>query len=180
MFEMINRIFSLEPDYYKLPDPLFDDDMAFWKIRDTLGFFGPLILFFISIAVFITRIPYEIGYVFGFFINTVLNNYIKSSVKESRPEGGRSLFSWEIYSGTEKYGMPSLHAQSVVFSTVYLWLSGGSPSWLILESFLSALTIYQRWHYKRHTIKQLAVGSALGAGVAWGAWKLTTHYLRTQ
>ena len=180
MFDSITKIFTLEPDYYKLPTPLFDDNLNIGKIGDTIGFFGPLILLPITILKLLHRFPYLIGYLVGFFVNTTINRYIKSTVKEPRPDGGRSVFTWEHYTGAEKYGMPSLHAQSVIYSTAFLYFTTGSQSWLVLNLFIAALTLYQRWYYKRHTIQQLIIGSGLGVIIAWISWKMTFLYLRTQ
>jgi membrane-associated phospholipid phosphatase len=177
---MFDKLFTLEPDYFKLPNPLFDDDLGFYKIRDSIGFFAPLILLLVSLWKLASRPPYLIAYVVGFFMNMGLNSVAKLWFKEARPEGGRNLFSWENYSGAEKYGMPSLHAQSDMYSIAFLWLVVGSPEWTTFELVLYGLTLYQRWSYKRHTIQQLGVGTCVGAVMAYFVYSLTKNYLRTQ
>jgi membrane-associated phospholipid phosphatase len=177
---MFDKLFSLEPDYFRLPSPLFDEDMTLSKMRDTLGFFAPLILFGLTVGKLAARPPYLVSYVVGFFMNMALNSVAKLWIKEERPEGGRNLFSWEHYSGPEKYGMPSLHAQSDMYSIVFLSSTGSSPAWIIFGLFLYSLTLYQRWSYRRHTIQQLIAGTGLGATLAWIIYGMTQFYLRTQ
>jgi hypothetical protein len=177
---MFDKLFSLELDYFKLPTPLFDDDMTVSKIRDTLGFFAPLILFGLTVGKLVARPPYLVAYVVGFFMNMALNSVAKLWIKEERPEGGRNLFSWEYYVGAEKYGMPSLHAQSDMYSIVFLGLTGGSPEWILFGLVFYGMTVYQRWSYRRHTISQLIAGTCIGGFLAWTIYHLTKYYLRTQ
>jgi membrane-associated phospholipid phosphatase len=83
----------------------------------------------------------------------------------------------EPYDGSEKYGMPSGHAQSVFFSTTFLYLVKGSPSWLIIELFIVALSIYQRLKYRQHTLEQLFTGSAIGLLFAVFSFNITKQWL---
>ena len=73
---------------------------------------------------------------------------------------------------TDGYGMPSAHAQSTMFSIIYLFLVNGSYFWLFIELGIYVLTIYQRWKTKMHTMEQLAVGSLIGGVFSIFAYKM--------
>jgi membrane-associated phospholipid phosphatase len=105
-----------------------------------------------------------------------MNKLLKVFIQEPRPYGGREIMN-EEYIGIDKYGMPSGHAQSVFFSMTYLYLVKGSPMWLLIEMFVVILTLYQRYSYKQHSIKQLFAGSVIGFGIAHIAYFLTKDYL---
>ena len=85
--------------------------------------------------------------------------------QEPRPEGSMTIVG-EPYQGADEYGMPSGHAQSVAFSTTYLYLVTKNVMWLALEVCVVAMTLIQRWKYKNHSVAQLCVGSLVGA--FWG------------
>ncbi len=87
-------------------------------------------------------------------------------VRQPRPTGGKSILG-EVYSGADEYGMPSAHAQSVLYSTIFLYLAKGDIVWLLSGLGIAILTIYQRWSYRRHTIAQLLIGALCGCTVAY-------------
>jgi len=96
----------------------------------------------------------------------VVNKSIKLWVRQPRPTGGKSILG-EVYGGADEYGMPSAHAQSVLYSTIYLYLAKGDVAMLLSGLGIATLTIYQRWSYRRHTIAQLLVGALCGCTVAY-------------
>jgi membrane-associated phospholipid phosphatase len=96
----------------------------------------------------------------------VVNKSIKLWVRQPRPTGGKSILG-EVYGGADEYGMPSAHAQSVLYSTIFLYLAKGDVVWLLSGLGIAVLTIYQRWSYRRHTIAQLFVGAVCGCVVAY-------------
>ena len=150
------------------------------NVLDYIGFFGPLFTFFISIYKLFNRHFYLFGYLCFVFLNTLSNHFLKTWIKQPRPEGGRNLIENEPYTGTNRYGMPSSHAQSVLFSTTFLWLVDKNPNWLIIEGFICALTLYQRWKFRRHSIEQLFVGSLAGISMAIFGVFMTERYIHNQ
>lgn len=139
------------------------------QVLDSIGFFGPGVLFIDSIWRLLKQRPYLWGYLATFGLNYTVNQFLKGWIKQPRPEGGRS-FMGESYKGAENYGMPSLHAQSTAVSIAFLFLVKGFSYWTILELFVLVLVIYQRFMYKRHTLEQLAVGTMVGFVVGYGGW----------
>jgi membrane-associated phospholipid phosphatase len=152
------------------------------KILDTIGYFGPHIILCIGVILLWKQSKYFYGYLLFYVINTFINKLIKLVVREPRPHDGKNIMDFEknIYEGIEEYGMPSGHAQSCFYSITYLYLVKENPIWLIVELFIASLTIYQRWNYNRHTIKQLMVGSIMGVFVGWMSVTLINKYLTTQ
>ena len=99
------------------------------------------------------------------FLNNLLNQTIKVLVKQPRPTGYKELKDMDHanYTGVQIYGMPSGHSQSVFFSLTFSWCVVRSVPLLILGLFICAVTLYQRWKYKKHSIEQLAVGAFVGS-----------------
>ena len=152
------------------------------NILDLVGFFGPQILFIISIIVLWKQQLYLYGYLVFLLINKIINNLLKRIIKQQRPNNGRSIMKIEdnFYNGTEKYGMPSGHVQSCFYSLTYLYLVKQTPIIIIFELFITSLTFYQRWKYNRHTIEQLCVGSLLGSIIGYLSFIIVNIYGRSQ
>jgi membrane-associated phospholipid phosphatase len=149
----------------------------FSVLVDTLGFYGPIIMFlFVTIAIR-KQTPFFISYVLGFFVNAYLNKILKVLIREPRPNGSRNFTGLDNYENEEQFGMPSGHAQSVFYSILfYFYLT---QNWYILVGslFLGILTLYQRWKYKNHSVKQLIIGSLIGILFSFFVFYLTKKNL---
>ena len=128
-------------------------NLIFYKI----GFLGPILLFFIT-TYLLWNHPYLYVYILFFFINVLFNKLLKHVFQQQRPSGSKTIMN----ENTDLYGMPSGHAQSVFFSTSFLYFVNGPLLFIFIELCIAMLTVYQRWKYKQHTIAQLGVGSLLG------------------
>jgi len=137
------------------------------EVFDTIGFYGPIILFFIVIYYLWKRNTYLIVYILSFGINMYINKFLKIIFRQARPENPIPFSKLEKYKNEEQFGMPSGHAQSVFFSLVYLYQLNHSFTILISNLFIAVLTLYQRAKYRRHTLEQLAWGSIVGTLFAW-------------
>ncbi len=126
------------------------------NIHFYIGFLGPILLFLIT--AYLVWDTYLYAYVFFFIMNSVLNQVLKQLFHQPRPSHSKSI----IHETTDQYGMPSGHAQSVFFSTSFLYFTRGPFPFVFLELCISMLTLYQRWSYRQHTINQLLVGSLVG------------------
>jgi membrane-associated phospholipid phosphatase len=133
---------------------------------DNIGYYGPIINFVIGFVCLIKQPIYLYSYLVFTSINTIINTILKNTIKEPRPNNE-----------PESYGMPSLHAQGIFFVTAYLYFVQGSIMVLLFELFISCLTLYQRWKYKKHTLEQLLVGSLLGIIIAYISVTITEKYL---
>lgn len=142
------------------------------SLFDYIGFFGPIIVIIISVIKLWNQPQYLIGYACFELINSIINSVSKLLIRQERPAGGRSIIN-ENYSGSNIYGMPSSHTQNVAYSTIFLYLVKKSPTYLILELFILALTFYQRWKYKRHTVEQLFIGTGVGVLIGYFGFYMT-------
>jgi len=151
------------------------------EIRDKIGSFGPVITFFITNLNLVSQKKYLYSYLIFSCINHFLNPILKLIIREPRPkikiESHEDLESRIKEWQDDKFGMPSYHAQSVFFSTTYLYLVQSNNYVLILNLFICALTVYQRWKFDRHDIRQLIAGSLIGITVGFIATYSTNHYL---
>lgn len=135
-----------------------------------IGEHGPLIAFIYGTVTFIKRPIYLSGYLVFTGINQAISALLKSTIKEPRPEpNGKTDY--------DQYGMPSGHAQHIFFFITFTYLVNKSVMVLLLELFLSFITLYQRWKYKKHSIPQLIVGSLLGSIIAYFSVEAIKIYL---
>lgn len=106
----------------------------------------------------------------GSVLNTVLCITIKSQVQQPRPAGAT----------LHDYGMPSNHAQTTTFLSLYcvclLWhgctvrhAAFWKPALTIVAALLAVAVAASRVYLGEHTLAQVAVGSLVG-GVAAVAW----------
>jgi membrane-associated phospholipid phosphatase len=148
------------------------------KTFDTIGFYGPLIVMGLIIIDLFSQPKYNWIYVVFVVVNEFVNRGLKLMVREPRPDGRIPFSDHESYTGASKYGMPSGHAQSIGFSLMYLWLVRTMDASWIICSFIGALTLYQRWKYRNHSIIQLLVGLLCGCGFGWVVWWAGNKYFR--
>ena len=157
------------------------------EILYKLGYFGPIILF---ITVLILMIFTSLGrcgnsehpaniavntgcmpnqyseisrciefFVIFYLLGMVFNNVVKNILKQPRPRGGKDIYSFEKY---DKYGMPSGHSSSAMFSYIIALLYFNNPIISVVLGILVLLTLFQRIKYKKHTINQVICGSLIG------------------
>ena len=69
---------------------------TFTKIIDTIGFFGPQLLFLSSIYFLYYKFTSLIIYVVGFISNILLNIILKTIIQQPRPIEDQRLFNLEI------------------------------------------------------------------------------------
>jgi membrane-associated phospholipid phosphatase len=159
-------------------------DLDLIKVIDAIGVHGPILTSSITCVNLISQKKYLISFLICVFINHFLNGILKSIIREPRPGESKSIESdtlnLDLVGNIEKYGMPSYHAQSVFFSTTFLYLVQKNPIMLFFEFIICIITLYQRFKYKRHDMRQLAVGSFIGIGFAILCFTLTNQYLSKQ
>lgn len=136
-----------------------------------VGNYGPTISFIYAILFLMVSRPYKdygniflYYYVAGSAVSYAVNIVLKSLLKSPRPEG---------HPKSDTYGMPSGHAQAVSFTVMFLsythQLTENSCSLFrpLLYIIFMAITVWQRVHYRHHTIAQVAVGCVMGVVMAW-------------
>ena len=149
---------------------------------DTLGYFGPNLLLIGSIFLLLDKKTYLYIYLIGFLFNIILNLILKGIIQQPRPEEDRRLFNLEILSGKrigyDRYGMPSGHAQTVFYSTIFIYLVLKDVRISLLYLFISFLTFCQRIKFNNHTLEQVIVGSFVGSGMGYLVYQYGKNILK--
>ena len=149
------------------------------EIFDNVGKYGPVFIFLISIYLLYNKFILVITYVIGYILNILLNSGLKIMFRLPRPnEKNITKFNIELklnkITNPNRFGMPSGHAQTMIYSLVFVSLAllsnknkekgiNSSQNWIALMIILSIITIAQRHHFKWHYLTQLFVGSIIGA-----------------
>jgi membrane-associated phospholipid phosphatase len=130
----------------------------------SIGYYGPYLLLGINSVLLWNQRPYLQAFLGGFFMNIGINQVLKSIIREDRPNHRIEEYG---------YGMPSLHAQSVWYCTVFVYAVQQSFWVFIAEGCLCVLTMYQRWKTEMHSYEQLIVGSLLGGFISYSIYEYT-------
>jgi membrane-associated phospholipid phosphatase len=129
-------------------------------IAFTIGKYAPLILFLFTVVY--VQPNNAIIYTLFFIVSFISNKLLKSYYAEHRPSKKRT-----------GYGMPSNHAQSIAFSTTFLYLITRSNLLLLYSVIIAMLTSYQRVKTKQHSVQQTVTGTLLGIVFGVGAFHAT-------
>jgi membrane-associated phospholipid phosphatase len=146
------------------------------NIFDYIGFYAPRASIIIVILLLLNQLKFLVAFILFYFINHWVNQFLKESIKQPRPNGSRPIIG-EVYD-RKSYGMPSYHSQKIWFAVVFVYLVKHNIHLLIIGIFVALITMYQRWKYRAHSIEQLAIGALLGAGIAYIGVEITNMYLR--
>lgn len=147
------------------------------SVLDILGYYGPTIMVVANIWEFRYRL-FHVGLFIMYILFAILvTKQLKGLIREPRPAqiNNEWMHSME-YTGVEQYGMPSGHSTLMFFSLFYLWWNTKNTWYMIGGLFLAALTLYQRFKFKKHTISQLLVGAVLGFTLSYIAYMTTTTW----
>lgn len=143
-----------------------------YEIINSIGSYGPLLLFFQS-TYFLQKKPnYMIYYIIGFILNGFINILLKGIIKQPRPFIDPEIhnlaltylrrFMFKDGILFDIYGMPSGHAQSVMFSTTFMYLVLKNKFITFLYFLISLITFYQRVEQNMHTLPQVLAGGLFG------------------
>lgn len=152
------------------------------KIIYNIGVSAPYFIFIFSLYILRLKNNYLSIYCIGYVINIILNILLKFIIKEPRPLQDKMLYN--IFNELDKhvpfnsYGMPSGHAQLTAYTLTYLYLVTKSMSVLCFTLFLISITIFQRVLSKKHSIKQVLVGTIIGIGLGYFFYKYANKLIR--
>uniref|UniRef100_A0A6C0HR97 Phosphatidic acid phosphatase type 2/haloperoxidase domain-containing protein n=1 Tax=viral metagenome TaxID=1070528 RepID=A0A6C0HR97_9ZZZZ len=148
---------------------------------DYIGYLGPFLLLSATIILLRTKATLLSVYVVGYVLNLIINIILKELIKQPRPSEDLSIFNASVAHGKrisfDRYGMPSGHATSVFYSTVFIFLALKSPVISIIYLLLAINTGYQRIKYKNHTLTQVICGAIIGTIAAYLAYLYATKKL---
>ena len=156
---------------------------------DEIGKIGPVILLLLSVHLLWEKSKLLHYYLYGYLANTIINILLKLLIKEPRPSVDQNKFDLilnqsknnSIYKKLIHFpmlGMPSGHAQSVIYSTVFIFLTLKQNNLLALYLLISSITIYQRVSFNYHTLGQVIVGSIMGIILGHSAFYLATYKIK--
>ncbi|GKV12258.1 hypothetical protein SLEP1_g23429 [Rubroshorea leprosula] len=147
---------------------------------DQLGHFlawVSLVPVFISLGGFVSHLIFRrelqgMFFALGLFISQFVNDLIKKSVQQARPE------TCALLETCDSHGWPSSHSQYMFFFAVYItlltakgiggiWKVKSKWAFLFLPWSMALLTMYSRVYLGYHTIAQVLAGAALGAFLGW-------------
>ena len=138
-------------------------------ILNYTGEFGPMILFVPTIFLLFKKRSALIYYISGSFLNFILNIFLKLLIQQPRPSDDPDKF--ELMMERRKhlllipydvFGMPSGHAQTVAFTTAFVFLTIRNNIFRGFCVLISLVTMWQRVHYNHHTVTQVVIGAIVG------------------
>ena len=162
--------------YYKMPFKLSN-------IFDYIGYFGPDLLFFITLWIIFSNKMMIAIYIAGFCINLWLNECLKLVFTEKRPSSNFHKFEYDLSEkyinvkelGTHEYGMPSGHAQAIFYSVAFIHYAIHNTMTTVIYALIALNTMRQRVEYKNHSVKQVICGAVVGFLVGYLVYALYYH-----
>jgi len=165
-----------------------------------IGTLGPYLLFLLSILYLWSHrmITYLQYFGMGAAFNLLVNFAVKIMVQQPRPKEdltiGDNKFEFGLSDlktrkGSDRYGMPSGHAQTTAYSLAFMApvfaRNAAANASTLVFSFLFAvyliigtITIIQRVMYKHHTVLQMLVGLILGGIIGLSTYQITKYKIQ--
>jgi membrane-associated phospholipid phosphatase len=153
-----------------------------FTIIQKIGEFSPLLLFILSSLILRKKSTLLFYYILFFGVSLIVNLVLKGIIQQPRPSINMKIFDLMmknkerfIYKHGIPYdifGMPSGHAQSALFSTVFIYLSLHDIKLTLLFLIISIIALYQRVIDNHHTINQVIFGSIVGCILGFVAYKM--------
>lgn len=152
------------------------------------GEFGPIILIFISWYLLWNSHNLFFYYNVGIFINAVLNLILKGIIQQPRPlfddkkvhlmkTNLKDLF-YNDGIPFNIFGMPSGHAQTAFFITVFIYLSLKKNNIFYFFLLYSLFICYQRVKTKYHSLPQVIVGALVGSAFGYFMYQLAREKMK--
>jgi membrane-associated phospholipid phosphatase len=152
------------------------------------GEFGPIILIFVSWYLLWNSHNLFFYYNVGIFINAVLNLILKGIIQEPRPifdnkkvhlmkTNLKDLF-YNDGIPFNIFGMPSGHAQTVFFITVFIYLSLKKKNIFYFFLLYSLFICYQRVKTEYHSLPQVIVGALVGSAFGYFMYQLAREKMK--
>jgi membrane-associated phospholipid phosphatase len=164
-----------------------------------LGRFGPFITFILTLFILNHKSITIYTYLAGIIFDTFINPLIKLIIRQRRPDKTKSTSyvsasldtsknpNHTIYpdsfiektTDAHRYGMPSGHAQTSAFNTMFIWLTTKSIHVTLFYIVLTFITCAQRVIARRHYIDQVIAGLVIGTVIAYFSFTILSSILKT-
>ena len=153
-----------------------------------IGENGPMLLLFLTIFLLRNKHNLLFYYILFFILSLLLNIILKGFIQQPRPSIDTKTFNL-MMKNKERYnykhgipydifGMPSGHSQSVLLSTIFIYLSLHDIKIAMLYLFITLITLTQRVLDNHHTILQVIFGSFIGCILGYLAYKMAQINLK--
>jgi len=153
-----------------------------FTILKKIGQNGPLLLLIFTIFLLRNKYNFLFYYILFLIINLLVNIVLKGIIQQPRPSIDTKTFQ-KMMKNKERFiykhgipydifGMPSGHSQSVLMSTIFIYLSLRDIKVFILYLFVTLITLTQRVIDNHHTVLQVICGSIIGILLAVVAYKM--------
>ena len=153
-----------------------------------LGSYGPILLVLLSWYLLFDQKNLFFYFNVGLITNTVLNVIFKGIIQEPRPMFDSKKIKlmashakdYFFQNGIpfDMYGMPSCHAQTAFFITIFLYLSLKHTNLLYLCIIFSLIICYQRVTFGFHSIAQVIVGSVIGSFIGYFIYQFAREKIK--
>ena len=149
--------------------------------------YGPIFIILHSWILLWNKNTLFFYYTVGLFLNAILNLVLKGILKQPRPSEDPHKFNLAITHGKKYlykngipfniFGMPSGHAQSSMYSTIFMYFALKDKQIIYVYALISLLTIIQRIYSYNHSLFQVIVGAFIGALVGYTMFFLSGQQL---
>ncbi len=160
----------------------------FMTIFNNIGSYSPFYVGVLSIYLLWDKQNLLFYYVIGFFVNMILNLVLKGIIQQPRPMDDINIFNLALGNGKrfifkdgipyDIFGMPSGHAQTMLFSTVFVYFALHNNKILYIYLLISLITMGQRVVFNHHTISQVFMGAIAGAFFGYFAYYLCKEKMK--
>jgi membrane-associated phospholipid phosphatase len=159
-----------------------------YSLLKKIGENGPFLLLFLTIFLLRNKHNLLFYYILFFILSLLLNLILKGLIQQPRPSIDSKTFNL-MMKNKERYiykhgipydifGMPSGHSQSVLLSTIFIYLSLHDIKIAIFYLFITTITLTQRVLDNHHTILQVIFGSFIGCILGYLAYKMAQINLK--
>ena len=149
-----------------------------------IGYHGPINLLLLILIMFSVTKTVHAVYLCIFvivwqLINIFINVVIKNTLKSPRPDSYKNKnfknltpTMYNYFDIHRNFGMPSGHAQAVISEVTFILLYFKRPIITTFSIMQACITLWQRYITRRHSAKQLLVGSIIGIATGMGFYKM--------
>jgi membrane-associated phospholipid phosphatase len=159
-----------------------------YSLLKKIGENGPFLLLFLTIFLLRNKHNLLFYYILFFILSLLLNLILKGLIQQPRPSIDSKTFNL-MMKNKERYiykhgipydifGMPSGHSQSVLLSTIFIYLSLHDIKIALFYLFITTITLTQRVLDNHHTILQVIFGSFIGCILGYLAYKMAQINLK--
>jgi len=153
-----------------------------FKFLKKIGQNGPMLLLFTTIFLLRNKHNLLFYYILFVIVSLLLNLLLKGIIQQPRPSIDSKTFHL-MMKNKERYiynhgipydifGMPSGHSQSVLLSTIFIYLSLRDIKIALFYLFITLITLTQRVIDNHHTILQVIFGSLVGCILGYVAYNI--------